>query len=58
MRKAVHTCPLFTGSFSGWEEPCRMLRVKEFCHFIDRKKPELFSQLKSQLLIAKEPTKY
>ena len=43
-----HVHPMLTGSFNGWEEPQRMLPVREFTHFIDRKKPELFAELRKR----------
>ena len=53
-----HQCPLFTGSFNNWEEPCRMIRVKDFSHFIERRKVQYLTQLKRMGLIQKEPQKY
>ena len=53
-----YDCPLFTGSFSSYEEPARMIRVKEFAHLVDRKKPEFFAWLKERKLISKESQKY
>ena len=35
-----------------------MIRVKEFAHLVDRKKPEFFAWLKERKLISKEPQKY
>ena len=58
LEKAEYFCPIFAGSFNGWEEPSRMIRVKEFSHFMDRKKTEFFQQLKRKGLIAREANKY
>ena len=35
-----------------------MLRVREFAHFIDRKKPELYQLLRNKQLIGKAAQKY
>ena len=53
-----HDCPMMTGSFNGWEEPCRMIPVREFSHFVDKKKPEFFAELRKKGLISKAPQKY
>ena len=58
MRKYEHKAPLLTGSFCNWEEPTRMIRAKDFSHFIERKKVEFLQKLKKEGLIRKEPQKY
>ena len=57
-QKYEHQAPLFTASFNGWEEPARMIRVKQFSHLIDRRKPEFFQMLKKRGLIHKDASKY
>ena len=54
MRKHDHKSPIFTGSFNGWEDPARMIRVKDFSHFIDKRKTEFILSLKRRGLIHKD----
>ena len=35
-----------------------MIRVKEFCHLLERKKPALMNQLKMAKVISKAPNTY
>lgn len=58
IRKYNHRCPVMTGSYSNWEEPARMIRIKDFCHYIEKHKVEFFTFLKSKKMINDQVSRY
>jgi hypothetical protein len=58
IKNGMWDAPILSGSFNNWEEPQKMVPLREFAKQIDRKKPEYMQSLVDQHHLPEPRTLY